>query len=367
MCDGKRLNMILISWFLGIGFLTNPSITSAQEVGPSDSGQEVLAIESPEVHVTEIRQDIPSELTLKPYELSGKRGTYTTRTELTPEETAVLAQLSPEELARFEKKRIQVLQKVYRVLQSSKFMFGFGSFIKNQIKMVVPKKWRNSSASLGYSEYSNQSILSIMNSLDSNLIKDAKVVASSNEIGFSLSLGLSAGGMLGKKGFLGSSSLGFSFGFNSKTKAFVFEIFNNTERGTKAFPFVATASVSGNATVRISSSDSQNNTSLFTRGRAIYPPGPVVFSDTPTSLQTGLSHGLGLVPIDLFFAYETQTYRTTILRVELSSIYRGFLNVNFIGQSTIVSVMKKIKEFNKFIQREVNTFSSNIACGRLFL
>lgn len=367
MRDNRRLSMIVISWFLGFGLWAGPSLATAQEHDLANPSNEVVSLESPEVRTVGISSETENnKLTLQQFELSGKRGPYTTRTELTPEEHLVLVQLNSEELARFEKKRIQILQKIYRVLQSSKFMFGLGSFVKNQIKMVVPQKWRSTSVTLSYDEHSNQAVHNMMDAIDANLIRDAKVVASSNEVGLSLSLGLSAGGMMGRKGLLGSSSLGISFGYNSKTKAFIFEVFNNTERGAKAFPFVATASVSGNATLRVSSRD-QSNMSLFTKGRAVYPPGPIVFADTPTSFQTGFSHGLGLVPIDLFFAYETTTYRTTILRIELSSIYRGFLNVNFIGQSTIVSVMKKLKEFNRFIQQEVNTFASDIACGRLFL
>src|SRR5690606_4817294 len=87
-----------------------------------------------------------------------------------------------------------------------------------------------------FSERSRLAAQAILQGIDYKLWSQAPLLIDANEFGVSASIGLLAETGVLRKGGGGAEEIGLSFAYNKKSRAFVFEIFHNSERfdNTKA-------------------------------------------------------------------------------------------------------------------------------------
>ncbi|MGZ3744279.1 MAG: hypothetical protein ACXWRA_10590 [Pseudobdellovibrionaceae bacterium] len=249
-------------------------------------------------------------------------------------------ELSSEKKEHFQKIRVMFLKNVARALNTTKFVLGTGSIVGDSLSFVsssVMNMLKKNSASktftsrekINFSERSRRSVQAVLQALDYKLWNQAPLLLNSNEFGISASLGIIIENGRAKSGHGGPEELGLSFAYNKTEKAFVFEIFHNSEKFSHTPAFVGVVGLVVKMAPLFGQTDVDNPTKTKT-GTTFYPPVvPAFTSSGPDFFSAGLSTSLGLPPppfVDML-TYTNKYSRNTIIRITVSPVSKGFIRL----------------------------------------
>lgn len=251
--------------------------------------------------------------------------------------------LPVEKKEQFQKIRLQFLQNVARALNTTKFVFGAGSIVGNSLSyakdsVVGVFSKNNSSESekvpekISFSERSQNAVQATLQALDYKLWNQAPLLLDSNEFGVSVAMGIMIENGLLDKGLGGSEEIGLSFAYNKTNKAFIFEIFHNSEKYSYTPAVVAATGI----LVKIGPQFGQKNIDRPTKtinATSFYPPAMPGYSSTGSDyFSAGFSTSFGIPPspfVDMY-TYTNKSTRNTLIRLNVSPIMKGFVRL-YIG------------------------------------
>lgn len=247
--------------------------------------------------------------------------------------------LSPERQQKFKEMRLHFLANAARILSASKFVFGAGSlvgdgfsFVTMKVKKAFNKSGSSDATSLSqqrsFQERSQQTIYAVLKGLDYKLWSQAPLVIDSNEFGVSVSLGLLAESGILRYGGGGAEEVGISFAFNKSDRAFVFEIFHNSENFDNTKAAISVLGVVGKAGFTLG----RRQGAETLRGSSFYPPAvPGYSASSPEYFSVGFSSSLGLPPPPLadLLTFTNQFDRKALIRVTVSPVVKGFIRLQF--------------------------------------
>lgn len=244
------------------------------------------------------------------------------------------ASMSDENQKKFMDMRVKFLTNAARVLNSTKFAFGAGSlvgdtfsFIKIKTLQAVGKTTANSTGfQRSFQQRSQETIASMLTGIDYKLFSQAPLVIESNEVGISLSAGILAESGVLRRGGGGSEELGFSLAFNKTSKAFVFELFHNSEKFDNTKAAVTVLGVVGKAGMTMGRREGPETL----KGSSFYPPVVPAFSSTSSDyFFAGLSSSVGLPPPPLadFLTFTNKFERHVWIRITVSPVLKGFVRL----------------------------------------
>ncbi len=244
--------------------------------------------------------------------------------------------LPEERKQKFKEMRVFFLTNAARILNSTKFVFGAGSlvgdglsFVKVKVKQAFGKEVEKTpSVQRTFNERSQQAVQAVLKGIDYKLWSQAPLVIDSNEFGVSLSVGLLAETGVLRRGGGGAEEVGLSFAFNKNSRAFVFEIFHNSENFDNTKAAVTVLGVVGKAGVTLG----RRQGSETLKGSSFYPPAVPGYSmASPEYFSAGLSSSLGLPPPPLadLLTFTNRFERNTLIRVTVSPMVKGFVRLQF--------------------------------------
>lgn len=242
--------------------------------------------------------------------------------------------LSPENKAKFQEMRLHFLTNAARILNSTKFALGAGSlmgdgfsFIKVNVKKVFGKNTpKEEKERLTFKQRSDQAIMNVLKGMDYKLWSQAPLLIDSNEFGLSVSLGIVAETGVMKKGAGGAEEVGFSMAYSKSKKAFVFEIFHNTERFDNTKAAISVIGVVAKAGMTMGHREGAETL----KGHSFYPPAIPGFSmNSPEYFAAGFSSSLGLPPPPLadLLTFTNKFERHSLIRVTVSPLVKGFIRL----------------------------------------
>lgn len=254
--------------------------------------------------------------------------------------------LSPENKIKFLETRKIFLSAAARVLGSKKITFGAGQFVGEGLKYIKAKAGNAfgkafelaTGMKLVQSNYQYQardlaergveSIQATLQGIDYKLWSQAPLVIESNEFGISASIGIVGQSGVLDKGFGGAEELGFSLAYNKSSRAFIFEIFHNSEVYSKSR---AAISVIGVVT-KVGPTISRRTGIETLKGTSFYPPAfPGYSTATSEYYSAGFSSSLGLPPPPFadMLTVTNKSERRQLIRVTISPILKGFVRLEF--------------------------------------
>ncbi len=306
-----------------------------------------------------------------------------------PELTAQFKALSAKEQSQFLEKRAVILQKLEFGLNKSRWIFyltdlvssGFSTIkdlilydsfaeqpsdeIKEMMRIdqeLNPEKYQDKKLS----ERIDEKIKSILKATDFKLWSQAPLVANSNQFSIMAALELQAEGGTKSHHWGGLYDLGLTLGYNTESKAVVFQIFRNREAfKSSLMPAVAVGGIVGKIGPLISRANDE--TSLHTTGESFYPPMvPGYQSTTKESFSFGFSSGLTIPPSPFgdMLTYTNTLDQKIILKISFSKIYTGFVRVKTdLSSDTLKMVQEKFTDI--FKTRPAQGIEAN-SCQALF-
>jgi len=273
--------------------------------------------------------------------------------------------LSAEKKEHFQKTRMMFLSNVARALNATKFVFGAGSivgdsfrFIKKSVKAAFGKKTDDSALSkekIGFSERSQRAVQATLQALDYKLWNQAPLLLDSNEFGVSASLGIMVENGILSSGVGGSEELGLSFAYNKTNKAFVFEIYHNSEKYSYTPAIVTAVGVLMKAGPQFGNRDLNNPTRAMT-GVSFYPPSMPGYSSTGADyFSAGFSSSIGFPPnpiVDML-TYTNKYQRNSIIRITISPVMTGYVRM-YIGNipGSIKIVLMRVVGIFQFVSEK---------------
>jgi hypothetical protein len=274
------------------------------------------------------------------------------------------------------------LKNVARALNATKFAFGAGSIIGNTLSFVKDsvvtlfKKNVSSETSapkdkVTFKENSHNAVQATLQALDYKLWNQAPLLLESNEFGVSASLGILIENGVQYNGMGGSEELGLSFGYNKTDKAFVFEIFHNSEKFSYTPAVISIAAIVVRAGLTVFQKENTQPVTVKT-GNSFYPPVvPVFKSEGTDNFSTGFSTSLGFPPnplVDLL-TYSNKYTRNTIVRITVSPLMKGYVRLyigDIVGSVKIVTF--RMMEIFKWVSQRVTLYSKGgRSCEGAFL
>lgn len=179
-----------------------------------------------------------------------------------------------------------------------------------------------------FDEKANLIISSILSSIDSQLWRQARIVAHANEFGIMVAAGIEAeGGARNKKGWGGLTDIGISLGYNRDEKAMAIQIFHGLEPfESTQMPVVFIAGLVAKAGLYVANQGHD----LTAVGSSFYPPmAPGFSSQTNRSFMAGFSSGLTWPPSPIgdMLTYSNKLKQTVLFRLTLSPLTKGFIRV----------------------------------------
>lgn len=260
--------------------------------------------------------------------------------------------LTAQEQTQFFEKRTAILQKMEFGLRKSRWVFYVSSLMKSgliKIKNVIlydsladqpsdeikemmridqlnnPEKFIEKKLSIR----TDEKIKSLLRATDLKLWSQSLLVANANQFSFLFATELIAEGGTTAKKWGGLYDLGFTLGYNTESKAVVFQIFRNREKfESSLMPALAV----GGLVVKIGPliSRSTENTTLHTTGESFYPPFvPGFQSTTKESFAFGFSSGLTWPPSPFgdMLTYTNSMDQKVLLKISFSKTFLGFVRV----------------------------------------
>jgi hypothetical protein len=283
--------------------------------------------------------------------------------------------MSPLQQQRFYQNRDMFIANAAKVLRRVGWTFGIGSLVANKIVMVKNKTlapFRSDEANVlkatdptseSFKARSQRVITSILSSLNRQLWSQAPLVGDANEFGLNLSIGLALEGGHAKKGWGGQFEIGFNFGYNKESKAFVFQIYRNIEKfKTTLMPAIFYTGVTPKAAIQVAQ---VKDGSIQSRvGTTVYPPGvPVFLSTTPTMFASGLNSGIGFPPPPFgdVLSYTNTLDNKALIRITVSPLLKGFVRVQFgVGLKSLTVFLQPITIMKSWL---LSLFGSGLCRG----
>ena len=271
--------------------------------------------------------------------------------------------LTTEKQIQFQNSRLEFLKNAARVFYRTKFVLGFGSLIGRSFSFaidsamkVVGRPRNKVYEALTFQERSDRVAQNLLQSLDYRLWSQAPLFVDSNEFGVTMSVGLSATQGFLDAGYGGGEELGVSLGYNKQSRAFVFEIFHNSESFThsdavvgmigmpiKLGPFMAR---------RETGQETVNQT-----GESYYPPVLPGFASKNSSYSAfGFNSSIGFPPSPLvdLMTYKNTFDRNTLIRITVSPLVIGFLRIRFGDlKGSVVLVVDRVSNIVSFVAKKV--------------
>ncbi len=258
------------------------------------------------------------------------------------EAAANLASLSQSEKVLFEQSRVLYLNKVAIILHKGRGFIGSlvssAAFLKKVKDVLISRREELPEGEVGViirrlmqeeeerlaqlpaerkalKEKGREAIGGILNSVNRAFFKQAKLVASSDEIGVSAGVGLGANAGLGTLAAGGLAEVTFLFGINRKEKTFIFEIHGLLEKMKRTLTPLLIAGIDLRGGFYIKNS----NVREIQKGESLFTPAiPTAFSAYPAHADTLLSSGIGFPPMATeLMGYVSTSYRIPLLRVEV--------------------------------------------------
>lgn len=255
---------------------------------------------------------------------------------------ATYNEMSAEERLLFEESRLSYLNKIALVLNRRQTGFGllvsskeFVAKLSNALKspkklpdgelgIIVQRLMDEEQERLNLNPEEKKSlqqkgqlyVQELLNKINRTLYQKSKLVIQSDEIGFSIGIGLGANAGIGKYVVGALTDVSFMFGFNRKTKSFTFEIQAIVERAKFALTPLLMATVDIRSGLYFKNSTDrtiQKGESLFT------PAFPTAFSSYPSHMDSYVSTGVGFPPMATeLMGYISTSYRIPLIRIEIS-------------------------------------------------
>ncbi|WP_413293588.1 hypothetical protein ACLSU7_00645 [Bdellovibrio sp. HCB185ZH] len=242
--------------------------------------------------------------------------------------------LSAEQKEKFKVMRIHFLTGAARILNASKFAIGAGSlvgdgfsFVKVKVKSAFVKGIDSTpKEKITFAERSHQATNALLRGIDYKLWSQAPLVMESNEFGISIAAGLLAESGIMRRGAGGIEEVGINLGFNKSSKAFVFEIFHNSEKFESTKGAFTVFGLVGKAGLMISRRNGPQNQ----KGSAFYPPMLPAYSMSSSEYFTaGFSSSLGFPPPPFsdVMMYTNKFESHSLIRITVSPIVKGFIRM----------------------------------------
>lgn len=264
--------------------------------------------------------------------------------------------LTPEEVEIFEHSRALYLNKIASLLNKNKLLLGTlagsAEFLGKLKSLILDKRREIPEGEIGIivrrllqeeeerlekiqsekkllKDRGFVAVSDLLNVINKILYKQAKTVCASDEIGISLGAGLGLNAGAGSIAAGALSELQLLFGFNRKTKTFVFEIHTLLEKMKKPLTPLLIAGIDLRGGLYIKSS----NTKGIQKGESLFTPAiPTAFSSYPAHADTYLSSGIGFPPMATeLMGYISTSYRIPLFRFEMHfepkisfQVYFGF-------------------------------------------
>lgn len=282
--------------------------------------------------------------------------------------------MTEESKKRFLEMRTTLLIQVARSLNSVKFAFGTGSlvgdalsFVKTRTLQAVGKNAEEKShLQQNFQERSNAAVSAFLKGIDYKLFAQAPLVVESNEYGVSLSAGLIAETGLLRNGGGGSEEMGISVAYNKTSRAFIFEIFHNSEKFQSTRAAVSVIGVVG----KLAPSMGRRQGAETLTGSSFYPPAVPGFSTTSSDyFSAGASSSLGFPPPPLadLLTFTNKFERHTWIRVTASPITKGFVRLQFGDvRGSFVLIINRFVDVYRYIVDKVFHFQKR-SCGKVFI
>ncbi len=283
--------------------------------------------------------------------------------------------LSEEDQKKFQERRLEFLKNAANMLNSTKFALGMGSlvgrsfmFMKEKVQKLRGKSVPSIHEKLSFKNRSHKTTENILQGLDYKLWSQAPLLIASNEFGVSFSAGLVVEQGYKEKGWGGSEELGFNLGFNKESKAFVFEIFYNSERIKKAHVPMALFAVPVKIGVFMGHRSAGHEPSSL-RGDSFYPPTiPGYSSLGPEYFVGGLNTSFGFPPSPFcdLMTYTNRFSRTTLLRITISPLVTGYVRMQVGGlKETWTLVTAPVTQVFKFMTARARGAKA-LSCASVF-
>lgn len=281
--------------------------------------------------------------------------------------------LSSNEKLHFQENRVAFLTGFARFLNATKFAYGTGSIVGDSFRFikVKTKKLFGQETETGPTEHrsfqlrSQQAVQGILRAVDYKLFYQAPLVIGSPEYGLSMSVGIAALNGVLNKGGGGSEEMGLSFSYNKASRAFVFEIFHNSENFDNTKAAVGVLGVFGKLGMTVSRRQSMDPL----KGSSFYPPAfPGYTSVSPEYFAFGGSSNLGLPlpPLADLMTYTNKFQLTPLIRVTISPVVKGYVRLEFgsFRNSGRLVVMRFVDMYHAIATKTASLMAGS--CARVF-
>lgn len=250
--------------------------------------------------------------------------------------------MSAEERRLFEESRLNYITKIAQILNKRQTGFGllvtskeFVAKLKNALKapqeipdgelgIMVQRAMDEEEERLRLNPEEKKSLQEkgqlyvgeLLNKINRTLYQKSKLVIQSDEIGFSIGIGLGANTGVSKYVLGALADVSFLFGFNRKTKTITFEIHAILEHAKRALTPLLMVGIDIRAGLYFKNSTDRN----IQRGESLFTPAlPTAFSSYPSHVDSYFSSGLGFPPMATeFMGYVSNSYRIPMFRLEIS-------------------------------------------------
>ncbi|WP_413580761.1 hypothetical protein [Bdellovibrio sp. HCB288] len=283
--------------------------------------------------------------------------------------------LSEENKQKFREMRLHYLTNAAQVLNSTKFALGAGSlvgngfsFIKVKTKQAFGKETpQTEKLHRTFAQRSDQAILSVLKGMDYKLWSQAPLLIDSNEFGLSASVGIVAETGVMKRGAGGAEEMGLSLAYNKTKKAFVFEIFHNTERFDNTKAAISVIGVVAKTGMTMGHREGAETL----KGHSFYPPAIPGFSmNSPEYFAAGFSSSLGLPPPPLadLLTFTNKFERHSLIRVTVSPVVKGFVRIQFGDvKGSFKTVVYRFADMFKSIAYKLHLLRRPGLCSAVFV
>ncbi len=285
---------------------------------------------------------------------------------INPELQSQFEALSDKDQSQFLEKRKNILSGLEATLNKARLVFFITDLIKSgatnlkdlvlydstleepnaEIKEMIrldqlnhPEKYM----ALNRSERVSEKIRAILRATDVKLWSQSPLVANANQFSFLFAAEIQAEGGTNPKKWGGLYDIGFTLGYNTDTKAVVFQIFRNRESfESTLMPGLAVGGVVVKVGPHISRSS--HNSELQTNGQSFYPPFvPGYQSTTKESYAFGFSSGLTWPPSPFgdMLTYTNSLDHKVLLKISFSKTFLGFVRVQTNFKSNSIKIVQK--------------------------
>lgn len=247
---------------------------------------------------------------------------------------------------KFNKMRIIFLENAAKALHKTQFALGAGSIVGDYLQFIKVKTMTVFGKKIDpvealpktFRQRSEQGVQSILKSINYKLYTQAPLLIDANEFGLSLSVGIVGEAGFIKKGGGGAEEIGLSLAYNKSQKAFVFELFHNSEKFNNSKSFVSVLGV----VAKLGTSIGARDGTKVIKGSSFYPPMiPGFTSNSPNYFVTGFSSSLGLPPAPLsdMLTFSNDFERTPLVRITVSPLVKGFVRIQVGPLDNVVRVL----------------------------